>query len=178
MTCLWWQLTHNITLHTIRLSLKESCLEIHVKKVPTLAGCHLATHPKSWSCGSRWICLLIFLLFFWENLSIPILPWPWRSYPVCPSWWYARIFWLRSSSVWPSSDQQDRKLHYQPKIYIPSVLLQQTDCNILLHLLLRLLFVHRISFLLYILLPRCRLSYIVPTHLEFDHELLLVLQLD
>ena len=28
-----------------RLSWKESCLEINVKNVPTLAGCNLATHP-------------------------------------------------------------------------------------------------------------------------------------
>ena len=32
MTCLWWQVTHNITIHTKRLSLKESCLKINVKK--------------------------------------------------------------------------------------------------------------------------------------------------
>ena len=53
MTCFWWQLTHNITVHTIRLSLKESCLKINVKDVPTLAGCHLAIHPKSGSYGRR-----------------------------------------------------------------------------------------------------------------------------
>ena len=67
MTCFWWQLTHNITAHTIRLSLKESCLKINVKDVPTFAGCHLATHPKSRSCGSRGIRLLIFLLFVLET---------------------------------------------------------------------------------------------------------------
>ena len=33
--------------------LKKSCFEINVKKIATFAGCHLATHPKSWSCGSR-----------------------------------------------------------------------------------------------------------------------------
>ena len=71
MTCFWWQLTHNITIHTIRLSLKESCLKINVQNVPTLAGCHLATHPKSRSCGSRGICLLIFLLFVSETSQYP-----------------------------------------------------------------------------------------------------------
>ena len=63
MTCFWWQLTHNITVHITRLSLKESCLKVNVKNVPTFAGCHLATHPKSRSCGSRRIRLLIRLLF-------------------------------------------------------------------------------------------------------------------
>ena len=67
ITCFWWQFTHNITIHTIRLSMKESCLTINVKDVPTLAGCHLATHPKSGSCGSRRICLLIVLLFVLET---------------------------------------------------------------------------------------------------------------
>ena len=63
--------THNITIHTIRRSLKESCLKINVKNVPILAVCHLATHPKSRSCGSRRICLLIFLLFVLETSQYP-----------------------------------------------------------------------------------------------------------
>ena len=53
MTCFWWQLTHNTTVHIIRLSLNKSCLRMDAKKIPTLAGCHLATHPKSGSRGSR-----------------------------------------------------------------------------------------------------------------------------
>ena len=32
MTCFWCQLPHNITVHTVRRSLKESCLKINVKK--------------------------------------------------------------------------------------------------------------------------------------------------
>ena len=72
VTCFWWQLTHNITILTIGLSLKESCLKINVKNVPTPAGCHLASHQKSWSCGRRRIGLLIFLLFVLENLGVPI----------------------------------------------------------------------------------------------------------
>ena len=28
MTCFWWQLTHNITVHILRLPLKRGCLEI------------------------------------------------------------------------------------------------------------------------------------------------------
>ena len=46
MTRFSWQLTHNITIHIIRLSSKERCLKINVKNVPTLSGCHLATHPN------------------------------------------------------------------------------------------------------------------------------------
>ena len=62
MTCFWWRLTRNITVHIVRLSLKKSCLKITVEKNPTFAGCHLATHPTSGSCGSRGIGLLVFIL--------------------------------------------------------------------------------------------------------------------
>ena len=51
MACFWWQLTHHITIHIIRLSLKKCCFEINVKNVPSFAACPLATHPKS---GSLW----------------------------------------------------------------------------------------------------------------------------
>ena len=71
MTCFWWQLTHNITIHTTRLSLKVSCLKTHVKDVPTFAGCNLATHPKSWSCGSRRIGLLTLLLLVLDTSQYP-----------------------------------------------------------------------------------------------------------
>ena len=54
--------SHNITVHIIRLFLKKSCLKINVKKIPTFAGCHLATHPKSRSCGSKGIGLLVLFL--------------------------------------------------------------------------------------------------------------------
>ena len=36
MTCFWWQLTHNITTHTVRLSLKEGCLKIFEKMLQFL----------------------------------------------------------------------------------------------------------------------------------------------
>ena len=36
MTCFWWQLTHDITVHIIRLPLKKGCFEINVEKIPTL----------------------------------------------------------------------------------------------------------------------------------------------
>ena len=71
MTCFWLQFTHNVSFHTIRLSSKESCLKINVKNGPTFAGCHLATHPKSGSCGSKGIRLLIFLLFVLETSQYP-----------------------------------------------------------------------------------------------------------
>ena len=71
MTCFWWNLIHNITIHTFRLSLTESCLKIYVKNVPMFAGCHLATHPKSGSCGSKGIGLLIFLLFVLKTSQYP-----------------------------------------------------------------------------------------------------------
>ena len=69
MTCFWWQLTHNITVHIIRLSLTKSCLKIEVKKIPTFAGCHLATQTKSRSCRSRGIRLLVFLCVSWKSLN-------------------------------------------------------------------------------------------------------------
>ena len=56
MTCFSWWLTRNITVHIIRLSLKKSCLEINMKKIPS-TGCHLTTHSKSGSSRSRWISL-------------------------------------------------------------------------------------------------------------------------
>ena len=48
--------------HLKTLSLKKGCFEINVEKISTFAGCHLATHPKSWSCGSSEIGLLVILL--------------------------------------------------------------------------------------------------------------------
>ena len=71
MTCFLWHLTYDITIHIIRLSLKEGCFGINVEKIPTFACCHLATHPKSWSCGRRRICLLIFPLFVLETSQYP-----------------------------------------------------------------------------------------------------------
>ena len=48
---------HNVTVHIIKLSFKKSCFEINVKKIPSVAGCHLTTHSKSRSCGGRRISL-------------------------------------------------------------------------------------------------------------------------
>ena len=67
MTCFWWQLAQNITIHIIGVSLKRGCFEVNAEKIPTFAGCHLATHPKSRSCGRRGICLQVILLFVLES---------------------------------------------------------------------------------------------------------------
>ena len=42
-----------------------------MKNVPTYDGCHLATHPKSGSCGSTGIGLLTFLLSVLETSQHP-----------------------------------------------------------------------------------------------------------
>ena len=69
MTCFWWQLAHNIAVHILRLSLKKSCSEINVKKIPSLTGGHLTTHSKSGSCGSREsVCKYSFCLS-WKPLN-------------------------------------------------------------------------------------------------------------
>ena len=71
MTCFWWQLTYDITIHIIRLYLKKGCFEIKMRKIPTFAGCLLATRPKSWSCGRRGIGLQVILLFVLESSRYP-----------------------------------------------------------------------------------------------------------
>ena len=42
-----------------------------MKEIPNSTGCHVATHPKSWSCESRRICLFVFLLFVLETSQYP-----------------------------------------------------------------------------------------------------------
>ena len=64
MTCLWWQLTYDITIHIIRLSLKRGCFEINVEKISTFAGCHLAG-------GRRGLGLEVILLLVLENSQYP-----------------------------------------------------------------------------------------------------------
>ena len=71
MTYFWWQLTHYITIHTIRLFLKESCLQIKVKMFQFLLAAIWQTHPTSRTCGSKGICLLIFLLSVLETSQYP-----------------------------------------------------------------------------------------------------------
>ena len=64
-------LADDITAHIIKLSLKKYCFEINVKQIPPSIACHLTTQPKSWSCGSRGICLLIFPPFVLETSQYP-----------------------------------------------------------------------------------------------------------
>ena len=45
--------------------------KVNVEKIPTFAGCHQATHPKSWSCGRRRIVLLVIFLFILETSQYP-----------------------------------------------------------------------------------------------------------
>ena len=83
MTCFWWQLAHNITIHVIRLYLKKGCFDIIVEKIPTFAGCHLAIHPKSRSSRSRGICLQVILLLVLESSQYPSRLVPCGSCPAC-----------------------------------------------------------------------------------------------
>ena len=151
---LLWQLIHNITIHFRRLSLKEGCLKIVVKNVPTFAGCQVASHPKSDSCGSRGMRLLIFLLFVLET----------SQYPSGLCLEEVTLF-IRLDGEHPSSCHtisrllllhvDDQKSRGQPRICTQGVLLQQTVCCILVLLELMLPFVHGVSFwLLFLLLFR------------------------
>ena len=115
MTCFWWQLTHNITIHTIRLSLKESCLKINVTNVPTLAGCHFATHPESRSCGSKEsVCWCSFCLS-WKplttHLALALRKFPCLSVLTVsthhPVTWFLGLTFLRSRRSKTSLSTQD-----------------------------------------------------------------------
>ena len=74
MTCFWWQMTYDIAIHIMRVSLKEGCFEINVEKIPTFSCCHLAAHPKSRSCGSRGIGLKVILLLVLETSPSSLRP--------------------------------------------------------------------------------------------------------
>ena len=177
MTCFWWQLTHNITSHTIRLSLKESCLKINVKNVPTLAGCHLATHSKSESCGSKCICLLIFPLFVLES----------SQDPSCLCLMEVTLF-VRLDGEHPSSGYiisrfdlpQINKI--ENFVVNPGFVLQVfcfSKLFVIPSYILNWSFLSCTAspFLLELLLLFRRSSYIVPTRLLFDRQLPLGLQL-
>ena len=177
MTCFWWHLTRNITVHITRLSLKESCLKINVKKVQFLLAAHLATHPKSGSCGSRGIRLLIFLLFVLET----------SQYPSGLCLEEVTLF-VRLDGEHPLSGTQFFRLTFlmsmrsknprcQPSICTPNVLLHQTVCSILVLLELMLPFVHGISSWILFLLPFHKCPNSVGTCLWFDRQLLLELRL-
>ena len=57
MTRFWWQLTYDITIHIMRLSLKESCFQINVDKIP---GC-LVGNPGLVDAGES-VCRSSFCL--------------------------------------------------------------------------------------------------------------------
>ena len=82
-------MTHNITIHTIRLSLKQSCLN-QCENVPSFAGCHVATHPFSVSCESRGI-----LKSMWKMFC--------ATCPLC-----AAIFEFKTCAVYARSNEDAR----------------------------------------------------------------------
>ena len=61
---------HLALLGLIGLFLKKIRLKIGAKKIPTFAGCHLAAHPKSGSCGSKGasVCWYSFCVS-WKSLN-------------------------------------------------------------------------------------------------------------
>ena len=79
---IWWQLTHHILVHIIRLSLKDSCLEINVRIVPSFAACHLATHPKSGPLWKQGKPSADIPSVFLGNLSVPFWPLPLKKIPL------------------------------------------------------------------------------------------------
>ena len=142
MTCFWWQLAHNITIHIIRLSLKKGCFEINVEKIPTFVGCHLATHAKSRSGGSRRVCLQVILLFVLEFSQYPSR--------LCPE----EVALLVGFN---------QKPHCQSRISTRCVSLQQAACSILALPGLTLLFVHEIAF------GSCSCGFSTGCHATFQH---------
>ena len=57
-------LTYNITIHIIRLPLKESCFEINVEKIATFAGCHFGKSSEIlvlWTQENRFVGFFFFL---------------------------------------------------------------------------------------------------------------------
>ena len=153
MPCFWWQFTNNITVHTIRLSLKESCLKINVKDLQTFAGCQLATHPKSRSCGIRRICLLMLLLFVLVTSQCPSgLCLEEVALFVCLDGEHPSSGHIISRFNLPHVDR-DQKTRWQPKICTLDVLVQQTACSIPVLLERMFSVVHGISFRPLFLLP-------------------------
>ena len=161
MTCSWWKLTHNITIHTVRLSLKESCLKINVKNVPTFVGCHLATHPTSRSCGSRGICLLIFLLFVLETSQYP------SGFCLQEVTLFVRLDGEHPTSGYIISRFDLPQINKIENFIVNPGFVLQVFCFSKLFVIssLMLPFVHGISFWLLFLLLFRMWSYIVPTRL-------------
>ena len=171
MTCFSWQLTHNITIYSVRLPLKECCLKINAKNVPTFADCHLATHPNSRSCGSGRICLLIFLLFVLET----------SQYQSCLCLEEVALF-VRLDGEHPSSRNIISRFDLPEINKIENFIVNpgfviQVFCFSELFVLASWFFNWGFlsctgsPFLCWFLLPFRKSSYIVPTHLEFERQL-------
>ena len=153
MSCFWWQLTHNITFHITRLSLKKSCFEINMQKGPI--PCWLPFDSSFeirvlWKQANQSVSIPSACP---GNLSIPIWPWPEEVIVL------VRLDGEHSSSghiiSWLDLPHVDeiKKLRCPPRICTQDVLLQRIVCSILVLLGLMLLFVHEISFWLLFLLP-------------------------
>ena len=163
---------HHDSHHKTALPLKKGCFEINAKKIPTFAGCHLATHPISWSCGSRGIGLLGILLLVLETSQYPS--------GLCPE---DVALLVSLDGEHPSSGHivlrfdlphvnEIKKPRCQPRICTQDVSLQQNACGILVLPELMLLFVHGISSWPLLLLLSHRWPYSVPARLWFDCQLL------
>ena len=66
MTCFWWQLTHDITVHIIKLPFQKGCFEINVKN--NSSEILVLWKQVNRSVGYPSACL--------GNLSVPIWPLP------------------------------------------------------------------------------------------------------
>ena len=146
MTCFLWQVTHNITIHTISLSLEESCLKINANDVSNFCCLPFGNSSESrvlWKQENPSVEILSVCL---GNLLIPIWRLPWGSYFVCPPWWWAPIFRSHHLSAWLSSGRRDQEPRCQTRICTLGILPQQTVCSVLVLLELRLILIHGISF--------------------------------
>ena len=144
MICFVWQLAHNITIHIMRLSLQKGCFEFNVEKIPSFARCHLATHPKSRSGGSRRICLQVLLLFLLESSQYSSLLCP-EEVALLVGRLVTEFFCLNLSK-----SKEVKKPHCQSRSSVRGFL-QQIACSIFVLLGLMLLFAHEIAFWLQLL---------------------------
>ena len=73
--CFWWQLTYDITVHIIRLSLKEGCFEISVAK-PIFHWLSFSNSPEILVLWMLGILSSSNLFVFLRNLAMPIQSFP------------------------------------------------------------------------------------------------------
>ena len=138
------------------------------EKIPTFAGCHLATHPKSWFCGRRGIGLQVIFLLFLETSQYP---------SSCRPEEVALFVCL--DGKYPSSCHiilqcelhhfyEVKKPHCKSRISTQGVSLQQTACSIFVLLGRTLLFVPEFCSWLLLLPLFQRWLYSNPACLWFD----------